>query len=302
MYLSLHSSTQFLAHLIDFYQMCYCCRKLEISLFSMYFSDSQIWEAVCVRGRAPLIGSDRSDHITEPIRGARPLTHTASQIESPKFGLTSTRPHNICHVICLSQSAEHGLSCTRPLRSVRPWESEVPIGLSRTPGEAMRLAVKSVRRPRGSDCIARCAWEADLWGRGSPIGLSRTAAIWLISRLNALLRPVESDRTLTASQIGLTDHMTFGLSRPLTHTASQIWESDRPLTHTGRSNAFSCEISQIAPRIGLSAAVRERPIGLSNLWGRVHERPCAWEAVGVRKSCDLSESPHRSDSLTDLTD
>ena len=28
---------------------------------------------------------------------------------------------------------------------------------------------------------------------------------------------------------------------------------------SGRGNAFSREISQIAPRIGLSAAVRERP-------------------------------------------
>ena len=43
------------------------------------------------------------------------------------------------------------------------WESDRPLmHTDRTlPAEAMRLAVKSVRRPRGSDCIARCAWEAD---------------------------------------------------------------------------------------------------------------------------------------------
>ena len=38
-----------------------------------------------------------------------------------------------------------------------------------------------------------------------------------------------------------------GRIRPLTF--------DRPLTHTGRSNAFSCEISQTAPRIGLPCPV-----------------------------------------------
>ena len=54
-----------------------------------------------------------------------------------------------------------------------------------------------------------------------------------------------------------------GLSRTQPPTASQIWESDRPhRSDSGRSNAFSREISQIAPRIGLSAGVRERPIGL----------------------------------------
>ena len=34
------------------------------------------------------------------------------------------------------------------------WEAE--FGLSRTPGEAMRLAVKSVRQPQGSDSLTRC--------------------------------------------------------------------------------------------------------------------------------------------------
>ena len=154
--------------------MCYCCRKLEIWVFSMYFmclwgrfSDSQIWEAVCVRGRAPLIGSDRSDHITEPIRGAWPLTHTASQIWE-----SENRPHK--------HTASQHLSCD-------------------------------------------------------------------------LSEPIRG-------------------ARPLTHTASQICEAvgvrgaDRPLTHTGRSNAFSREISQAAPRIGLHrpVCVRVRSSGLSD--------------------------------------
>ena len=152
--------------------MCYCCRKLEKLHFQCVWGrilDSQICETD-LWGHAPLIGSDRSDQIREPIRGAQP--HTAShgltdwphRSGSPKFGLTRTRPHNFCHVICLSQSGEHGLTN-------RPHRFESPI----------------------------C--EADLWGRGSPI----IGPVWLISRLNALPRLLESDRTPTASQIGLTD-------------------------------------------------------------------------------------------------
>ena len=91
-----------------------------------------------------------------------------------------------------------------------------------------------------------------------------------------------------------------------------VWEADRPLTHTGRSdstgrrNEFSREISHTAPRITASPGVCERPIGLQhglsllnhNLWGRfvrpiceamalflaqtdhmrISGRPSAWEA------------------------
>ena len=121
----------------------------------------------------------------------------------------------------------------------------------------------------------RPKWEADLWGRGSPIGLSRTpaespilGAIWLISRLNALPHTVESDRTsdsVTASQIGL--------SR--TDLAMQ-------------------------------------PIGLSNLWGRVRERPCSPQShviclrVRSERPCSASHGlsrtrPHRFESPIGLS-
>ena len=85
----------------------------------------------------------------------------------------------------------------------------------------------------------------------------------------------------------------FGLSSPRTHTIchmiclsqSEIWSDSHErfgLTDSGRGNAFSREISQTGPRIVLPrpgrvrSVVRERPIGLSNLWGHVRERP--WEA------------------------
>ena len=138
-----------------------------------------------MRGRAPLIGSDRSDQITEPIRGARPPT--ASHFRPP------TASHG------LSLSASHGLP--RPLT----------FGLPRPP-----IALAS----HNLSCD--------------------------------LSEPIRG-------------------ARPLTHTASQILDSQIceavgvRSDSSGRGNAFSCEISQIAPRIGLSAGVRERPIGLSNL-------------------------------------
>ena len=50
----------FLAHLIDFYQMCYCYRKLgNLSIFNVFLGGrGRPWEAV--GGRGALIGSDRS--------------------------------------------------------------------------------------------------------------------------------------------------------------------------------------------------------------------------------------------------
>ena len=122
-------------------------------------------------------------------------------------------------------------------------------------------------------------WEA-VRGREALIGSDRSGTLW--------------HRSLSQwEEHGLSWPLTFGLSRPLIasasqnlscdlsepireHGLSQIWESDWPLTHTGRCNAFSREISQTAPRMTASPGVRERPIGLSNLWGRVRERP--WES------------------------
>ena len=98
---------------------------------------------------------------------------------------------------------------------------------------------------------------SDLWGRGSPIGLSRTAGDAVRS----------SAKCIASAGRGATGP-----------GESPICEADRPLTHSGRCNAFSREISQIAPRIGLSAGVRERPIGLT-------------DRTLKSKSCDLSVRP-----------
>ena len=87
-----------------------------------------------------------------------------------------------------------------------------------------------------------------------------------------------------------------------------VWESDRPLTHTGRCNAFSREISQTAPRMTASPGVRERPIGLPHglsrtltashhkvMWS-VWESEVRGHARPPTASHGLTDWPHRSDS------
>ena len=136
------------------------------------------------------------------------------------------------------------------VRSVRPWEavweSEVLIGLSRTPAEAMHSAEDRTASP----AVRERPWESD------------TASHGLTDRTLKSVRPCESDHGLSPQSHVICLRVR---ARPL--TASQIWESDRPLTHTGRSdsrpsNAFSREISQTGPRMTASPGVRERPIGL----------------------------------------
>ena len=121
--------------------MCYCCRKLEIWSFYVFGRPN-------LGGRAPLIGSDRSDQISEPIR-EHSLPHGLPN--SASHGLPQPRPPTFCHVICLSQSEEstasHGRSAShahqamqsdprakqpdrpedRTLTAGQPWEADRPL-------------------------------------------------------------------------------------------------------------------------------------------------------------------------------
>ena len=117
--------------------MCYCYRKLEIWEFC-----EAVWEAVVSDWIRQICQTDLSNH------RARPPKIPRESVKMIKFGLSWTRPLNICHVICLSQSGHapshtashrldsHGLPqtlpgervCTRP-PTVR--ESEVLIRLYR---------------------------------------------------------------------------------------------------------------------------------------------------------------------------
>ena len=109
---------------------------------------------VCMRGRS-------DSQICEAV-GVRPWPLTTKSCDlserpcSASHGLTD-RPHRSDSQICEADLWGR----ESPWEAV--WESDRPLThTDRTlPAEAMRLAVKSVRRPRGSDCIARCAWEAD---------------------------------------------------------------------------------------------------------------------------------------------
>ena len=125
-------------------------------------------------------------------------------------------------------------------------------------------------------------WEA-VWGRGALIGLEicvRESQIFGANQSptasHGLSRPLTASHNLSCD---LSEPIRG--ARPLTRTASQI--SDSQICEavgvrsdsTSRSNAFSREISQTGPRMTASPGVRERPIGLSNLWGR-SVRP--WES------------------------
>ena len=98
-----------------------------------------------------------------------------------------------------------------------------PIGLSRTAGDAVRSSAK---------CIALAGRDAT-----GPVCVRGRSASHM------------------ASHFGLSDR-SHDFVRPICEAVRVRSDS------TGQSNAFSREISQIAPRIGLSAGVRERPIGL----------------------------------------
>ena len=166
-------------------------------------------------------------------------------------------------------------------------------------------------------------------------------AIWLISRLNALLRPVESDRCAWEAD------RTLKSVRPICE--ADLWGRGSPkvmwsVRESDRPHRFESPIglrrehglSRTRPPTADRTTPAESPIlgaiwlisRLNALLRPVESDRCAWEAarlweavcvrgrsdsqiceaVGVRKSCDLSHTASqiglsdRSDSLTDLTD
>ena len=72
----------FLAHLIDFCQMCYCCRKLD-------FHD-KMWEAVCQRVRkweAVLPSLDKTDQIRSQSQSESTASHGLPLLDALAHGL-----------------------------------------------------------------------------------------------------------------------------------------------------------------------------------------------------------------------
>ena len=214
--------------------MCYCCRKLgDFTVFYVFLRGRERpWEAV--RGRAPLIGSQRSrtlwhrslsqweEHglsrpltashglslsashplglsllscdLSEPIRGARPLTHTASQIFADR---PLTHSGRCCHPrarltdFTAKRIASPGVRSAgvreRPIGKDLRGRSDSQIceavGVRPRPlttescdlSESPSTASHGLSRPHRS---ASQIWESEVkWSErpcGSPIGLSRT--------------------------------------------------------------------------------------------------------------------------------
>ena len=213
------------------------------SLISMYerpnlWGRERPWEAVW--GRAPLIGLE--------------ICVRESQI-------------------CLSQWEEHGLS--RPLTASHGLSLSASHHLGLTQFVMWSVWANQGARPLTHTASQICA-DRPLTHTGRCSAILRAA--WLISRLNALLRP-ESDRPvcvrgrdrtlksvrpwesdhslspqshviclrvrarpLTASQIGLTDR-TLKSESPKWEA---VWEADRPLTHTGPVAPLPAEAMHLA--------------------------------------------------------
>ena len=281
---SFHFSFHFFSTSDRIYQMCYCCRKLDFE----EISDSQMCEAD-LRGRfVRPWGLDWLSYLCqrvldlwEPIRGARP--HTASQIGlsdrphtsgSPKF--PQNRP------LILSASQNFSCDLSEPIRGARPLThtaSQIceavgvrsPIGLSRTPGDAVILG-----------------------------------PVWLISRLNALPHTVESDRPLThsgrCSPIGLSNLW----GRAHHKVMWSVWESEvrgrtRPhrfespigLSRTAGDAVWSSAKCIASAGRGVTGPVCVR--------GRSDSQICeAVYGLSLRTLRQITQ-PHRSDSLTDRT-
>ena len=192
--------------------------------------------AKCIASRASRTSTGRSNAFS---RGSHCIARCAWEADRT---LKSVRP-------CACAWEAVG-SRARPLTSDSQtdhmiWESDLrvrsvrPIGLSRTPGDAMRLAVKSVRRARGWQhrpvCVRGrserpCAWESD---RTLPAEAMRLAV--------KSVRRARGWQHCPALWLAQTDHMTksvrprrweaeFGLSRPLMHSLPLfpvIWLAER---------------------------------------------------------------------------
>ena len=212
--------------------MCYWCRKLEKLHFQCLwgrFSDSQIWEAdLWGRSVRPweavllsLAQTDQRANQGSTASHGLPRPHrSASQIGLSDLGVqkSASQAHGLTTFLMWSVWANQG---ARPLRSVRPWESDRTLA-----GEAMRLAVKSVRQPRDRQHRPVCVGvQSDSSGRGNAFSreISKTAPRQTASP-GVRERPIGLPRTLRSH-----DFVVRGRARPPTasHTASQIELSDR---------------------------------------------------------------------------
>ena len=216
----------------------------------------------------------------------RPLTHT---------GPVAPLPGEAMH-LAEDQTASPGVRWeadrppTRPLTSDSQTDHMTPDGLTdrplthtdRTPGEAMRLAVKSVRRARGSYSLGRCAWEAD-----RPVAPLPAEAMHLAEDRTA--SPAVRERPIGTSDSHWLRQITWQI----------VWGRGDERPNLASHGLSRPPMHSLTASHGLS---RPRTLSLSqsNDWKqgqRVHGRP--WEAVRGRiRPLIPSASPILSQNLT----
>ena len=222
--------------------MCYCCRKLDFQAFSMYFWEAvwgreRPWEAVW--GRAPLIGSDRSGTLWH---------RSLSQWE--EHGLT--RPLTASHGLSLSASHRLGLS------QFVMWSVWANQGSTASHAHGLSdLWGRGSPRCRSAS-HARRAMQSDPRGRLTDFTAKRIASAGVRERPIGL--PHGLSRTLTASQIGLTDLRVRSV-RPI---CEAVRGCGRPSTASQRDHMtlwWEAVVGLPRPH-RFEISVRERPIRL----------------------------------------
>ena len=255
-------------------QMCYCCRKLVKLVISIEFvgGRGRPWEAV--GGRGALIGSERSDQISEPIRGARPPTASHGLPNSASHGLPrppiASASHNL---LCdLSEPIrEHGLPRESDLRGrIRPHRLRAMQSDPRgrlTDFTAKRIALPGVRSAVRVRSVR-------------PNSASHHKVMWSVWEAVCVRGRAQ---TPTASD-SLTDHMTL--------SESPICEADL----LGRGSP-KCEADRTLPGEGVRSSGQSHWFHGCNRcdWPVESDRPHTSDSHG------LTDRPHRSDSLTDGT-
>ena len=176
----------------------------------------------------------------------------------------------ICHIV--RSVRESDLWSVRPKweadlwgRSVRPWESDRPLTHTGRESDPRGYLTDFTAKRIASHGRVRSDRTASPAVRERPIGLPRPhrSASQITDLRVRSVRPCAWEAVMWS----VWESEVRGRARP--PTASQIWESDRPLTHTGRCSPI-LGAAWLISRLNalLRPGVRERPIGLSNLWGR----------------------------------
>ena len=188
-----------------------------------------------MRGRAPLIGSGRSLSQWEPHGLSRPLTASHNLSCDLSEPIRESDPRGYRTDFTAKRIASHG-RVRSASHAQRAMQSDRTL-----PCEAMRLAVKSVRRARGWQHRPVCVIGlSNLWGRVRERPRSDSQ---ICEAVGVRARPLtRKSCDLSESPIGLTDLRVRSASHGLTdlrvRSASHSWPAVR-VRSSGRSGCFA---------------------------------------------------------------